>query len=293
MADFLSHLAQRLDDSAVGVRPRLPAMFEAAPDEAMPADGVGLVEQVANSFDEAPGEPFEPDGADGGPRLRERRDVRASPKRRVHQEVPPDAPLPEDATAAEGVHHAAIHDVVKERTHFIDAASLHVSERQARMSDVEPMQVAPQRASHVVAAHESSAVRPEPEQPVRRPMSESRRDTAGNVPPSPPRGAGPRSAVAAVVRATATTPESHDAPALNPAASLRPRAEPPPRHAVASRIATSSPMPAPEPVIHVTIGRIEVRANTASAPVAQKPRDASPVMALDDYLRGRTEGGRR
>ena len=45
--------------------------------------------------------------------------------------------------------------------------------------------------------------------------------------------------------------------------------------------------PAAEPTIHVTIGRVEVRAVTPPAPSSRKGRDASPVMSLDEYLRTR------
>lgn len=52
------------------------------------------------------------------------------------------------------------------------------------------------------------------------------------------------------------------------------------------------PPPAGPPAIHVTIGRIEVRANAAPAP--SRPRRAAvPILNLEDYLRGRAgEGGR-
>jgi hypothetical protein len=43
----------------------------------------------------------------------------------------------------------------------------------------------------------------------------------------------------------------------------------------------------PQPTIHVTIGRLEVRAVQSSQPVA-KPR--RPVMNLDDYLQRRNQG---
>ena len=47
---------------------------------------------------------------------------------------------------------------------------------------------------------------------------------------------------------------------------------------------------APEPIIHVSIGRIEVRA--AAAPgTAQKARAASPVMSLGEYLERRRKRG--
>jgi hypothetical protein len=49
----------------------------------------------------------------------------------------------------------------------------------------------------------------------------------------------------------------------------------------------------PAPAIHVTIGRIEIRATTpAAAPVRRQPRQPS-VMSLDEYLKQRAGGGPR
>ena len=54
--------------------------------------------------------------------------------------------------------------------------------------------------------------------------------------------------------------------------------------------AIASPQPASSlPTIHVTIGRIEVRA-TPPAATQPKPRSVSPVMNLDEYLRQRGGG---
>ena len=47
-----------------------------------------------------------------------------------------------------------------------------------------------------------------------------------------------------------------------------------------------------EPVVHVTIGRIEVRAVQHSQP-AVKPKSSQPAMSLDDYLRNRRQGSTR
>jgi hypothetical protein len=47
-----------------------------------------------------------------------------------------------------------------------------------------------------------------------------------------------------------------------------------------------------EPSIHVSIGRIEIRAATAAAQPRSMERRPSPVMALDDYLRQRGKRGR-
>lgn len=61
----------------------------------------------------------------------------------------------------------------------------------------------------------------------------------------------------------------------------------------ARRTAGAGPRSAPpaQPAIHVTIGRIEVRATPAPAPAPRKPATA-PVMSLDEYLKMRN-GGRR
>jgi hypothetical protein len=48
----------------------------------------------------------------------------------------------------------------------------------------------------------------------------------------------------------------------------------------------------PQPTIHVTIGRIEVRAVQSSQSPARS-RAATPVMNLDDYLKRRSQGGAR
>jgi hypothetical protein len=50
--------------------------------------------------------------------------------------------------------------------------------------------------------------------------------------------------------------------------------------------------PRREPPIHVTIGRIEIRA-TPSAPVAPTPHRRPALMGLDEYLRRKTGGGTR
>jgi len=51
--------------------------------------------------------------------------------------------------------------------------------------------------------------------------------------------------------------------------------------------------PTPEPVIHVTIGRIEVRATPASKPRVRERPATSPAVDLDEYLRQRARGDRR
>ena len=57
-------------------------------------------------------------------------------------------------------------------------------------------------------------------------------------------------------------------------------------------IALFAPAADTEPSVHVTIGRIEVRATSESKSVA-RPRAASPVMSLEEYLHRRARGGDR
>lgn len=49
--------------------------------------------------------------------------------------------------------------------------------------------------------------------------------------------------------------------------------------------------PEAEPVIHVTIGRVEVRAEVSGHSPSRPDRTASPVMSLDEYLRRRAKRG--
>ena len=75
-------------------------------------------------------------------------------------------------------------------------------------------------------------------------------------------------------------------------------APPPSTHRPASderRHAPPVEEPAPPPEIHVSIGRIEVRATAHPPAAVARPASppASPGMALGDYLRERSEGRRR
>jgi hypothetical protein len=62
------------------------------------------------------------------------------------------------------------------------------------------------------------------------------------------------------------------------------------------RVTLAEPPPpvrreAPAPTIHVSIGRIEVRANPApKAPLRERP-SAPAAVSLEDYLRRRSKGG--
>lgn len=60
---------------------------------------------------------------------------------------------------------------------------------------------------------------------------------------------------------------------------------------VTSQKTTNPVVDTPEPTIHITIGRIEVRATAAATAVKRAPAKSS-AMSLDDYLKQRQTGGR-
>lgn len=76
---------------------------------------------------------------------------------------------------------------------------------------------------------------------------------------------------------------------------VRPRVIPLERQREEKRSGGAVPWPVhtqpPAPTIHVTIGRVEVRATGPAAP-APKPWSAPQTMSLDEYLRKRSGGGR-
>lgn len=135
--------------------------------------------------------------------------------------------------------------------------------------------------THAVAALEE--VRPQPE-PAPTARAEVPGGPAGSVPapPVPDAAGGAGGPVATVDGPTA-------GPAVVSAVSVRPAPPPvPPDGGPAVE-----PEKADAPSVYVTIGRVEVRASVSPpAPAARGPEEPS-VLPLDEYLRRRTEAGRR
>jgi hypothetical protein len=107
------------------------------------------------------------------------------------------------------------------------------------------------------AGSQASAIQPLPPPPVS-PAPESKLPVP--VTPTVPRGPAPRDFTGKAETPAVRVPSR--------------RAEPPP------------------PAIHVTIGRVEVRAVPPAAPPPHPAQPTAPRVSLDEYLRGRT-GGRR
>jgi hypothetical protein len=49
-------------------------------------------------------------------------------------------------------------------------------------------------------------------------------------------------------------------------------------------------VPDPEPVVHITIGRVEVRAAAEAAPAQRRSPKRSMALGLDEYLRRKAGG---
>jgi hypothetical protein len=81
-------------------------------------------------------------------------------------------------------------------------------------------------------------------------------------------------------------PGEHSPPAVRLMAPLRVV----PRDGISAPAAPLRRPDSSEPIIQVTIGRIEVRAMSQPAPPTRE-RSASPVMPLDEYLRRRSRRG--
>jgi len=117
------------------------------------------------------------------------------------------------------------------------------------------------------------------ERPAGRPPSLEPRPQA----PSQPSLATPTLAVLPAGGRPHPVPESPPRP-IESATAIEPR--------FAAREHRPSTPSSEPPAIHVTIGRIEIRATSAAAPVREQHRQPS-VMSLDEYLKQRAGGGPR
>jgi hypothetical protein len=105
-------------------------------------------------------------------------------------------------------------------------------------------------------------------------------------PTEPPRKIERESGTESIIEATVTTPLRAPSAAVRQPLPVRARVSLPPRrdHEISER------PNAPDPIIQVTIGRVEVRASTPTEP-RPRPRPANGATGLDDYLRQRAGRG--
>lgn len=265
MTDFLSSLVERSFGTAAAVRPRVALLFEPAfPHGEPPADTSSLREVDSVS------------GAQERDLVRpaaERHDERAQdsrPTRRSetdgHAARVQDTLLPAHAEIT-----AAVLQPRPER-HVMQAA---VGEETDRPRGVQPRDIRQDEVAPVLprdlvltASRSVDSVRPAPPEIVARSKESGRNEDRGLLVPSK---LGARIAADLQSSVSATNAASRNRPAD-------------PRRAVENRDANA------ERDVHVTIGRIEVRA-TGGEKTPVRDRHVSPVMGLDEYLRRQARRG--
>lgn len=290
MGDFLGQLIARSLDRADVMCPRLTGLFEpsqpggdlAAPDgeptdSATPAPIPAAPSLQRLAIQPQPVSPVPPEAA-ARVRPRSRPDTPASPPAamalhsnppRVVNEPPATAaetprPLPVQPHPTSTQPRERVRDAptVMERTLLQPVSRKAVVERVAPHSPAAPTEV---------------------EQTLLQPVVERLIETS-RQPATPPR--------------TVTPARPPEVPDARPAADvLRPAP-----HVEASGVVQSpveragrqaaAPPPTASPTIHVTIGRVEVRASSSEQP-ARRTSPQPQVMSLDEYLKQRGSGGRR
>jgi hypothetical protein len=268
MNDYLAHLAARVLMPEAALQPRTLSHFEPAP-----VKNVASVETgSATAFDESGSEVEPPIFASG------KVEARAGVLRT------PESPGPQTITGAA----PASHRQESAQEIFRPSAAVAAPMATPRVAALEPTaarsfakEEAPSAFRQIAA---SPAAAPESSHALAANAGEKRTLQPATVAlaaepilPAPPTA---RVSAQPAPRSVAKTPEP-------PALLGSPLRVPLPRAVAAASEAE------PPPAIHVTIGRLEIRAiiPTASAPRAQPKRADSP--SLEDYLRKRSGGGAR
>ena len=283
MSDFFANLAARARDSKGAVRPRLPSRFE--------------------TFDSARAAPFD------APRELtievEARDA-AAPPAPVPDRVAGEAAMPIAASPAGAVAPAAVARMTPEPIAAAlaappprDVAPPVAAAIVVPARATAPVPVFPRSAPPTVPGADERRVQPRVDAPVEHAAeSRVRRDPTVREPADDAsRRAAPRDRAsgeperAPARGAVRTTPELVPAAARVAREPSAPAILPRVVRAAPQRTPLPAPPPAAETTIHVSIGRIEVR---ATPPPADRRREAAPpaVMSLGEYLSSRAERAR-
>ena len=264
MSDFLTNLAARSTGSAETIRPRVPALFEpSGVRNPLPVDSeIAPIE---------PGKAGEPDVRPEGRPPAMPQPAAAMPAARTeaanHQSVPAGAlsASPAPHTTSQNPSTAALTTTPKW------GAPLPAELPPAPL--ISPKPLLPPPAPKPSPALALPRMSPSGD---RQPTVPRREASAGKEPPARP----------AAWREEPSPPVAVQP--VRPASTIvEPRVTP--RIETPSQAAAPSHAKSPETVIHVTIGRIEVRATPETPPARKVP--AAPVTGLDEYLRSRAKRG--
>lgn len=261
MSDFLGRLAARAVGTAPALRPRPRALFE--PDAIAGAEPLEVEEER-----EAP----------PAPRARPSAAPPEAPEPITRAAEPPPAAEPEapPAPRARPERHAV------ERTAQAPQREAPPAPRPQRATAAPPVVVEQRR--EVVAPPPPPAAPPRREPRPRPPARELAATSVVRRAPDEP----------AETLVTPPLPESLPlrSQAIARARSLAPPPAPAPQPGAAP-VRDAPPRPAPEPVVEVTIGRLEVRAATPGQPARPAPTvERAEPLSLDRYVRERARGTR-
>ena len=197
---------------------------------------------------------FEAEAPAEGPENEEAQSVARTEVRRTTPQPVVGAPPPASALVHEAVIREHTHDVVRE------ASTTHVVERREEVVRAEAGAETPRRQ---VNGEQRPPVRRESSGDEPRPASLPRRE-----------------------QRVADASADQSRPAFSPLVRGQVESRPALTQAREASISRQS-----EPVIHVSIGRVEVRATTAAAPPRSSRRNAA--MTIDDYVARKNAKGRR
>jgi hypothetical protein len=261
MSDFLHRLARRTLSPEQLVRPRLASLFERVDAPLPPAAAITEEESFEQTFElDAPRR--RPPGPTPAAAHQPEADAQQSPS---GPPAPRPAALPEPPRPARSVDPGVVSVPVPRR---------RPSARPLRHEPV-PRRALPTR-SHPAVVPEFAGAEPPAAQ-----LSD----------PVPPVAGASDSDERSVVRAPAVVEQLTETPARSTppvAIEVRTRADRPTRRE--QRIARR--LPQPGPAVHVSIGRVEVRAIATPAAPRERTPEAPRGKQLDEYLRERDRGAR-
>ena len=290
MSDFLDHLLNRSQAQSAGLTPRSVSVYEPAPDlgvQAPEKSGIGLPAfpvraEARHHRPAAPDQPVPPDPLD---RVSRRLDALQAWLGRLDMRSEsglgePAVPRPPAPTRLPHETHRLARPLPVPPTPTQDQpAPVQVGEQYGPSN--QPIQPPP--ASHVIQERVVTIRPARPSAQTEAPPGASGSLRASHRPLEPRVEEEPE-------RGQLQQPSDPDRTDRD-AGRLAPRPSSPPAPAGKERRERQTPA-SPPPVVHVTIGRIEVRANRRAAPfVASGPLPQTPsVISLEEYLRQRRGG---
>jgi len=278
MSGFLSDLVRRQEKPGDAVRPRLPSLFETDAGPALPQSKSDApiseltVEEIAPAAEEP--------ARASRPSAQNTRQMPAAPA------AESDAPEPA---------------FVPSRQRAAPLQPLQPLEQNLER-EAQPAAVQPRHAPRIESEPAEAPVAAEAPAFATQPVAERRLTRLSPIIEETEIVDAPRTTTTRTVIGPATTQEQAPAPAIRPVpqppvfeppqAAASPFAPPPQtrQQAREAQRRQSEPPQAPaEPSIHVTIGRIEIRASEEREPRTRAKDAPSSVMTLDEYLKSRAK----